>query len=137
MRNFNSTQKFQFPINFRANQNKVKYYSWKIYASDIFDTSTHRIEENCNILQTVYDPQNLGKGNAIGDIDKRTQKIKVLEGVHENFLFQTFTDDLFILLPNDLKASTRKLFVVLMEDSKIDQFVGCSQLRLQEPYSLK
>lgn len=48
---------------------------WKIYVTDILDSNED--SSDCNILQLVFDPDNAGKGKAIGDIDARLGKIKI------------------------------------------------------------
>lgn len=102
-------------------------HSWKIYATDIFDQTTDRIEENCNVLQVIYDPQNYGAGNSIGDIDLRVGQLNVSEDIQKLSIRQMFRDDQLQLLPADLNGPSRKLYVVIY-DHKND-FLSCAKIR--------
>lgn len=102
-------------------------HSWKIYATDIFDQTTDRIEENCNVLQSIYDPQNYGPGNSIGDIDDRVGKIQISENVQNLNVKQVFQDDKLHLLASDINGPSRKLYVVIIDNRK--NFISCSKIR--------
>lgn len=110
--------------------NTVSTHSWKIYTTDIFDQTTDRIEENCNVLQVIYDPQNYGPGNSIGDIDLRVGKLNISEDVLKSSVRQVFRDDQLHLLPADFNVPSRKLYVVIT-DHKND-FLACAKIRQLE-----
>lgn len=110
-------------------------HSWKIYTTDIFDQTTDRIEENCNVLQVVYDPQNYGKGHSIGDIDKRVGKLNISEDIHKLSIRQLFRDDQLHLLPADLNGPSRKLYVVVVDHK--DDFLACAKIRQLEAKVVK
>lgn len=110
-------------------------HSWKIYTTDIFDQTTDRIEENCNVLQVIYDPQNYGKGNSIGDIDLRVGKLNISEDIQKLSIRQVFRDDKLHLLPADLNLPSRKLYVVIT-DHKND-FLACAKIRQLETKVVK
>lgn len=102
-------------------------HSWKLYITDIFDDKTDRPEENCNILQLVFDPQNLGKGKSIGDIDSRLGNLQIATKMES--MKQVFQDDLLKLLPNDLTGPQRQLYVVVFDSLHKDNFLGCAKIR--------
>ncbi|KAL7017747.1 hypothetical protein ACKWTF_010504 [Chironomus riparius] len=108
----------------------ISLFSWKIYATDIFDQTTDRIEENCNVLQTIYDPQNYGPGNSIGDIDDRVGKLRISDKLNVN-ANQVFQDNQLHLMESDINGPSRKLYVVIL-DSRND-FLGCAKIRLLKP----
>lgn len=78
----------------------------------------------------IYDPQNYGAGNAIGDIDLRLGKLNVSENVQKFKVRQVFKDDKLHLLPADLTGPSRKLYVVIV-DNKND-FLACAKIRQLE-----
>lgn len=102
-------------------------HSWKIYATDIFDQTTDRTEENCNVLQVIFDPQNYGAGQSIGDIDLRLGKLNISENVQKLKIRQLFYDDKLHLLPTDLTGPSRKLYVVITD--KNNDFLACAKIR--------
>lgn len=110
-------------------------HSWKIYTTDIFDQTTDRIEENCNVLQVIYDPQNFGPGDSIGDIDLRVGKLNISEDIQKLSIRQVFRDDKLHLLPADLSLPSRKLYVVIT-DHKSD-FLACAKIRQLETKVVK
>ncbi|XP_050302289.1 uncharacterized protein LOC126740355 [Anthonomus grandis grandis] len=107
-------------------------HSWKIYVTDIFD-DTDRSEENCNILQLVFDPANKGKGRAIGDVDKRLGKVKVSTNYHKKKFKKLYQDKELMLLPSDLNGPQRRLYVVLFERKHEDVFLACAKIRYDHP----
>lgn len=102
-------------------------HSWKLYITDIFDDKSDRPEENCNVLQLVFDPQNLANGKSIGDIDSRLGNIKIANGMKS--VRQIFQDDLLKLLPNDLTGPQRQLYVVVFDSVHKENFLGCAKIR--------
>ena len=110
-------------------------HSWKIYTTDIFDQTTDRIEENCNVLQVIYDPQNYGAGNSIGDIDLRVGKLNISEDINKLSIRQMFRDNQLHLLPADFNVPSRKLYVVIT-DHKND-FLACAKIRQLETKVVK
>lgn len=110
-------------------------HSWKIYTTDIFDQTTDRIEENCNVLQVIYDPQNFGSGSSIGDIDLRVGNLNISEDIQKLSIRQMFRDDQLHLLPADLNGPSRKLYVVIT-DHKND-FLACAKIRQLETKVVK
>lgn len=102
-------------------------HSWKLYITDIFDDKGDRPEENCNVLQLVFDPQNLANGKSIGDIDSRLGEIKIATKMKS--VRQIFQDDLLKLLPNDLTGPQRQLYVVVFDSVHKENFLGCAKIR--------
>jgi hypothetical protein len=86
-------------------------------------------------LQVVYDPQNYGPGNSIGDIDNRVGKLNISEDIQKLTIRQLFRDDQLHLLPADLSGPSRKLYVVII-DHKND-FLACAKIRQLETRVVK
>lgn len=102
---------------------------WKIFVTDIFETNAEKSQNNCNVLQLVYDPQNMGAGKGLGDIDVRVGAIKVAKNVHQQEIRQLFSDNELILLPSDLSGPHRQLFVVIYDHMHTNRFLGCAKIR--------
>ncbi|XP_044755346.1 uncharacterized protein LOC123314251 [Coccinella septempunctata] len=108
-------------------------HKWKIYATDILDSEHDRSEQNCDILQLVFDPDNRGKGKSMGDIDQRLGKVKIALD-HNKRKFKTlFRDDQLSLLPNDLSGPQRRLYLVIFEKNHEDVFLACANIRYEHP----
>ncbi|XP_030762415.1 uncharacterized protein LOC115887200 isoform X2 [Sitophilus oryzae] len=120
--------------------NKEKYekyqssteHSWKIYVTDILD-STDRSDENCNILQLVFDPENKGPGNSTGDVDLRVGKVKISTNYNKNKYRTLYRDSDLVLLPSDLAGPQRRLYVVIFEKKHPDVFLACAKIRYVHP----
>lgn len=76
-----------------SDQASFTSHSWKIFVTDIFETNAEKSQINCNVLQLVYDPQNMGAGKGLGDIDVRVGEIKVAKNVHQQEVKQLFSDN--------------------------------------------
>ncbi|XP_076266542.1 superoxide dismutase family protein Rsod [Rhynchophorus ferrugineus] len=107
-------------------------HHWKIYVTDIFDL-TDRSEVNCNILQLVFDPQNRGSGQAMGDIDVRLGKVKVSTNYNRNKFKILYRDSDLMLLPSDITGPQRRLYVVIFEKKHDDVFLACAKIRYDHP----
>lgn len=112
-------------------------HHWKIYVTDILDTDNDRSQENCNILQLVFDPQVRGDGKAIGDIDARLGKVKISTDYSKRRYTTLFRDDQLILLPNDLSGPQRRLYLVIFENKHPDSFLACAKIRYEHPITAK
>lgn len=111
-------------------------HNWKIYVTDILDTDSDRSENNCNILQLVFDPEHTGNGNATGDIDSRLGKIKLSN--NNKIRYKTlFRDEKLILLPSDLTGPQRRLYLVIFEQKHPDTFLACAKIRYEHPVTAK
>lgn len=121
-------------------QRKEKYgkyvdfteHSWKIYVTDIFD-DTDKSEENCNILQLVFDPENKGNGMTLGDIDIRLGKVKVSTNYNRKKYKTLYQDSELILIPSDLSGPQRRLYLVIFEKKHEDVFLACAKIRYDQP----
>lgn len=109
---------------------------WKIYVTDILDTKD-RSEENCNILQIVFDPETRGNGKAVGDIDARLGKVKVSTDYNKRRYKTVFRDSELILLPSDLTGPQRRLYLVIFESKHEDSFLACAKIRYDHPTTAK
>lgn len=103
-------------------------HKWKIFATDIVENS-HRAEDDCNSLQLVFDPQNSGPGQSLGDLDNRLGKIRI--NVYDSEKRSDFLvhDDKLVLLPSDLTGPQRRLYVVIFDSMKPDNIIGCAEIR--------
>lgn len=117
-----------FHVDNTSDQSPFTVHSWKIFVTDIFETNAEKTQINCNVLQLVYDPQNMGAGNSLGDIDVRVGKIKVAKDVHRQSTRQIFTDNDLILLPSDLSGPHRQLFVVIYDHLHANRFAACAKI---------
>ncbi|XP_043268911.1 uncharacterized protein Rsod isoform X2 [Venturia canescens] len=101
-------------------------HNWKIYVTDIFDSGKDK--NDCNILQTVFDPDDSGSGNSIGDVDSRLGKIKVAVDANKS-LKTSYRDSLILLLPADLLGSHRSLYLVIFHPTHTDSFLACAKIK--------
>lgn len=108
---------------------------WKIYVTDILDSNED--SSDCNILQLVFDPDNAGKGKAIGDIDARLGKIKIATDYNVKKVKNLYRDDTLNLLPSDLAGPQRRLYLVLFERKHEDTFLACAKIRYDHPINAK
>lgn len=120
-------------------ERKVKFtqHSWKIFVTDILDSENDKGENNCNILQLVFDPQIKGEGRAMGDIDKRVGRVKISTDYYRNKYKSFYRDDELILLPSDLTGPHRRLYLVVFETKHQDSFLACAKIRYVHPTNAK
>ncbi|KAK2588649.1 hypothetical protein KPH14_006415 [Odynerus spinipes] len=117
-------------VNNDVKQEDYTEHYWKIYVTDIFDTGKDK--SNCNILQTVFDPDNAGTGKSIGDIDARLGKIKV--AVKQSKRYKTsYRDPELSLLPADLLGPHRLLYLVVFHPTHDDSFLACAKINHRKP----
>lgn len=112
-------------------------HSWKIYVTDIFDKDSERPENNCNVLQLVFDQQNQGEGKAIGDIDHRLGSLKVATHAERKEVRELYHDPTLVLLPSDLTGPQRQLYMVVFDNLHPEVFLGCAKIRHIQPRSVK
>lgn len=125
--------------NLTENMAKIPFskHYWKIYVTDIFDKDTDRSESNCDVLQLVFDPTNVGNGKSIGDIDGRLGQIKVSTDAQKYDVRELYHDDELVLLPSDLTGPHRQLFVVLYDSDHPKKFFACAKIRHIRPRTVK
>lgn len=115
---------------------KLTEHYWKIFVTDILD-SDNEGENNCNILQLVFNPHSKGEGKAMGDIDRRIGKVKIstdyIRQKYKNF----YRDEELILLPSDLTGPQRRLYLVVFETKHSDTFLACAKIRYVHPKNAK
>ena len=107
---------------------------WKIYVTDIFDISKDK--SSCNILQTVFDPDNGGNGKGIGDVDMRLGKIKVATNYQKRYK-TLHRDSELSLLPADLLGPHRLLYLVIFHPTHDDSFLVCTKIIHRKPIIAK
>ncbi|XP_053977399.1 uncharacterized protein LOC128875655 isoform X1 [Hylaeus volcanicus] len=134
----NTTDTMVYADLYHVNKQKLQSvdyteHYWKIYVTDIFDSKD---KSSCNILQTVFDPNNAGDGKAIGDIDSRLGKIKVTTK-HRNMYKTLYRDSELSLLPTDLLGPHRILYLVIFHPTHDDSFLVCSKINHRKPTLVK
>lgn len=118
-----------FHVDNTTEKSTITLHSWKIFVTDIFETNAEKSQINCNVLQLIYDPQNMGTGKSLGDIDIRIGQIKVATNIYRRESKQIFVDNDLILLPSDLTGPHRQLFVVIYDQLHGNRFLACAKIR--------
>lgn len=116
--------------------NKFTEHNWKLYVTDILEHNDGS-ETNCNILQLVFDPKNVGNTNAMGAIDSRLGKVKVSADYTKNRYKMIFNDEQLLLLPSDLAGPQRRLYLVLFENKHPDSFLACAKIQYERSINAK
>ncbi|XP_012281553.1 uncharacterized protein LOC105700357 [Orussus abietinus] len=111
-------------------------HHWKIYVTDIFDMGKEKGDDNCNVLQTVFDPDNAGSSKSIGDIDSRLGKIKVAVDSRKSSK-KLYRDPELSLLPADLLGPHRLLYLVVFHPTHDDSFLACARIKHHRPIIAK
>ena len=93
-------------------------------------------KSNCNILQTVFDPDNAGSGKAIGDIDMRLGKIKVSTNPSKKTKI-FYRDPSLDLLPTNIIGTHRLLYLVIFHPTHSDSFLACAKITHHKPITAK
>ncbi|KAJ8709474.1 hypothetical protein PYW08_009478 [Mythimna loreyi] len=118
---------------------KVEFteHKWKLFVTDIFDADKGNYEDNCNVLQLVFDPENSGDGMSVGDLDSRLGMIKVARDANVMKTKTLFKDDVINVLRSDMEVTKRSLYVVIYDNRHTDSFLACAKLRPMTPKSTK
>lgn len=125
-----NVEKFNKSIDFTNNK-------WKIYVTDIFNAKTEKLDDSCNILQLIFNPENKPNGNAIGDIDNRLGKLKISRNRNRNQYRALYRDETLKLLPGDLAGPQRRLYLVIFETKHEDSFLACARIQYDNPINSK
>lgn len=112
-------------------------HSWKIYATDILDSTDDKNEEDCDTLQIVFDPQNRGNGESIGDIDRRLGPIRVATDVRKYASPILYRDPELMLFPYDFMGPQRRLHLVIFDPTHPGKFLTCAKIRHLQPRVIK
>lgn len=120
-----------------ATSNPFTSHSWKIYTTDIFQKDSDRPENNCNVLQVIFNPVNEEAGHSIGDIDSRLGKIKASTDVKKYAAKELYHDGKLVLLPSDLTGPQRQLYVVIFDPMHPNNFLACARIRRVKPKMVK
>lgn len=91
---------------------------------------------SCNILQTVFDPDNTGSGKSIGDIDARLGKIRVASRTNTNFR-HAYRDPGLAILPADLIGPHHVLYLVIFHPTHNDIILGCAKIKPRKAITAK
>ncbi|XP_012547044.2 uncharacterized protein LOC101739289 isoform X1 [Bombyx mori] len=123
----------------KAVTDKSEYteHKWKLFVTDIFDSDKGNYEDNCNVLQAVFDPENNGEGMSVGDLDSRLGLIKVATDAKVKKVRTLYKNDVIDILKNDMEMTRRSLYVVIFDNRHVDSFLACAKLRLIPPKSSK
>lgn len=112
-------------------------HSWKIYATDILEARDEREEIDCDTLQIIFDPQNRGNGESIGDIDRRLGPIRVATDVRKYASPILYRDPELMLFPYDFMGPQRRLHLVIFDPTHPGTFLTCAKIRHLQPRVLK
>lgn len=110
---------------------------WKIYVTDIFNAKTEKLDDNCNILQLIFNPENKANGHAMGDIDNRLGRLKVSTNRNKNQYKMLYRDEALKLLSGDIAGPQRRLYLVIFETKHEDRFLGCARIQYDNPINSK
>ncbi|PZC73227.1 hypothetical protein B5X24_HaOG209907 [Helicoverpa armigera] len=123
----------------KAVSEKVQFteHKWKLFVTDIFDADKGNYEDNCNVLQLVFDPENSGDGMSVGDLDSRLGLIKVATDANVQKTKTLFKDDVINVLRGDMEVTRRSLYVVIYDNRHSDSFLACAKLRPLQAKSTK
>ncbi|XP_058804660.1 uncharacterized protein LOC131671891 [Phymastichus coffea] len=122
----------QHAVNLKSQDTFFTEHHWKIYVTDIFDAEERT---SCNILQTVFDPNNSGPGKSIGDVDLRLGKMRIASH-NSKFYKSSYRDPELSLLSTDLLGH-RVLYLVIFHPTHEDLFLACAKIKLHRPISAK
>ncbi|XP_046973148.1 uncharacterized protein LOC124539833 isoform X2 [Vanessa cardui] len=112
-------------------------HKWKLFVTDIFDSDKGSHEDNCNVLQLVFNPENSGEGMSVGDLDSRLGLIKVATDATEKKMKKLYKDEVLNILRSDMEATKRNLYVVIFDTRHSDSFLACAKLRPMQPKTTK
>jgi hypothetical protein len=123
----------------KAVADKVEYteHKWKLFVTDIFDSDKSNHEDNCNVLQMVFDPENSGDGMSVGDLDSRLGLLKVATDANVKKMKTLYKEEVLNVLRNDMEVTKRSLYVVIFDNRHSDSFLACAKLRTMEAKSTK
>lgn len=111
----------------------VSFWSFSFF---FFFFPTDNGDDNCNILQTIFDPNNAGTGKSIGDIDSRLGKLKVATDFDKKSKI-AYRDLELALLPGDLLGPQRVLYVVIFHPTHDDSFLACAKIKHRKEITAK
>lgn len=112
-------------------------HKWKLFVTDIFDSDKGNYEDNCNVLQLVFDPESSGDGMSVGDLDGRLGLIKVATDANVKKVKTLYKDEVINVLRSDMEVTKRSLYVVIYDKKHSESFLACAKLRLMPPKSTK
>lgn len=123
----------------KAVTEKVEHteHKWKLFVTDIFDSDKGNHEDNCNVLQLVFDPDNAGEGMSVGDLDSRLGLVKVARDANLKKVKTLYKDEVINVLRSDMEVTKRSLYVVIYDNRHSDSFLACAKLRHLPPKSTK
>lgn len=123
----------------KAVTDKTEYtqHNWKLFVTDIFDSDKGNYEDNCNVLQLVFDPESSGDGMSVGDLDSRLGKVRVATDANVRKVKTLYKNEVINLLRTDMEVTKRSLYVVIYDNKHSESFLACAKLRLLQPKSTK
>ncbi|KAL4711587.1 hypothetical protein ACJJTC_003604 [Scirpophaga incertulas] len=108
-------------------------HKWKLFVTDIFDSDKGTHEDNCNVLQLVFDPENSGDGMSVGDLDIRLGLVKVAADATKKKMKVLYKDEVLNMLRHEMEVTKRSLYVVIFDNNNPDSFLACAKLRTMDP----
>lgn len=113
-------------------------HNWKLFVTDIFDSDKGNYEDNCNVLQVVFDPEYNDDGRSVvGDLDSRLGQIKVATEANVKKVKTLYKHEVLNVLRSDMEVTKRSLYVVVYDNKHSQSFLACAKLRLMPPKSTK
>ncbi|XP_045506507.1 uncharacterized protein LOC123702765 isoform X2 [Colias croceus] len=119
------------------NEKEYTKHKWKLFVTDIFDADKGNHEDNCDVLQAVFDPENSGDGMTVGDLDSRLGLIKVSSDPNVQRTKKLYKDEVLNILRSDMEVTKRSLYVVIYDNRHTESFLACAKLRTMLPKSTK
>ncbi|VEN46002.1 unnamed protein product, partial [Callosobruchus maculatus] len=132
-----ATARFSSPVSgnvhFRWLQSNDTSHSDLMITADLYHVhnkeNVSKHEDNCNILQLVFDPDDRGPGKSVGDLDTRLGKLKVSRNYNRYKFKRLYRDAELDLHP----GPQRSLYLVLFESKHEDVFLACAKIRYDRP----
>lgn len=123
----------------KAVTEKVEFteHKWKIFVTDIFDSDKGNHEDNCNVLQMVFNPDNAGEGMSVGDLDKHLGLVKIATDGNLKRFKTLYKHGVINVLRSDMEVTKRSLYVVIYDSRHTESFLACAKLRTMEPKTTK
>lgn len=108
-------------------------HKWKLFVTDIFDSDKNNYEDNCDVLQYVFDPDGSGEGLSVGDLDNRLGLLKIAKEANVKRFKNMYKDAAINMLKKDMEVTKRSLYVVIYDNRHQNNYLACAKLRVMEP----
>ncbi|KOB69158.1 Superoxide dismutase (Cu-Zn), partial [Operophtera brumata] len=99
-------------------------HNWKLFVTDIFDSDKANYEDNCNVLQVVFDPESNDNSRSVGDLDSRLGQIKVATEANVKKVKTLYKHEVINVLRSDMEVTKRSLYVVIYDNKHSQSFLA-------------